>query len=92
MFLYTINEYPLLQIYSRGKLEGRQRRMLLWYMSVERVSQQVILLPHNNLLLRETALKKLIIPNNRVGQGYDPFAPVDKKMSKLLTDWVNLDP
>ncbi|KAF2560917.1 hypothetical protein F2Q70_00017892 [Brassica cretica] len=27
-----------------------------------------------------------------VGQGYDPFAPVDKKMSKLLTDWVNLDP
>ncbi|CAN6826909.1 unnamed protein product [Brassica oleracea] len=25
---------------------------------------------------------KLIIPNKRVGQGYDPFAPFDKKMSK----------
>ncbi|KAF3610764.1 hypothetical protein DY000_02048230 [Brassica cretica] len=35
---------------------------------------------------------KLIIPNKRVGQGYDPFAPVDKKMSKVLTVWVKLDP
>ncbi|KAF3527686.1 hypothetical protein DY000_02040801 [Brassica cretica] len=35
---------------------------------------------------------KVIIPNKRVGQGYDPFAPVDKKMSKMLTDWVKLDP
>ncbi|KAF3584342.1 hypothetical protein F2Q69_00030085 [Brassica cretica] len=26
------------------------------------------------------------------GQGYDPFAPFDKKMSKVLTDWVKLDP
>ncbi|CAN7012345.1 unnamed protein product [Brassica oleracea var. botrytis] len=35
---------------------------------------------------------KLIIPNKRVGQGYDPFAPFDKKMSKVLTDWVKFDP
>ena len=35
---------------------------------------------------------KVIIPNKRVGQGYDPFAPFDKKMSKVLTDWVKLDP
>ncbi|CAN7011159.1 unnamed protein product, partial [Brassica oleracea var. botrytis] len=35
---------------------------------------------------------KLIIPNKRVGQGYDPFAPFDKKMSKVLTDWLKLDP
>ncbi|CAN6873742.1 unnamed protein product [Brassica oleracea] len=35
---------------------------------------------------------KVIIPNKRVGQGYDPFAPVHKKMSKVLTDWVKLDP
>ncbi|XP_048599786.1 uncharacterized protein LOC106441595 [Brassica napus] len=35
---------------------------------------------------------KVIIPNKRVGQGYDPFAPIDKKMSKMLTDWVKLDP
>ena len=35
---------------------------------------------------------KLIIPNKRVCQGYNSFAPVDKKMSKVLTDWVKLDP
>ncbi|CAN6840625.1 unnamed protein product [Brassica oleracea] len=35
---------------------------------------------------------KLIIPNKRVCQGYNPFAPVDKKMSKVLTDWVKIDP
>ncbi|KAF3563195.1 hypothetical protein DY000_02013033 [Brassica cretica] len=35
---------------------------------------------------------KVIIPNKRVAQGYDPFAPFDKKMSKVLTDWVKLDP
>ncbi|CAN6906083.1 unnamed protein product [Brassica oleracea] len=35
---------------------------------------------------------KVIYPNKRVGQGYDPFAPFDKKMSKVLTDWVKLDP
>ncbi|XP_048615517.1 uncharacterized protein LOC106404439 [Brassica napus] len=35
---------------------------------------------------------KVIIPNKRVGQGYDPFSPFDKKMSKVLTDWVKLDP
>ncbi|CAN6815818.1 unnamed protein product [Brassica oleracea] len=29
---------------------------------------------------------KVIIPKKRVGQGYDPFAPYDKKMSKVLTD------
>ncbi|CAN6854358.1 unnamed protein product, partial [Brassica oleracea] len=47
----------------------------------------------------------VIIPNKRVGQfdlvtllphlshqGYDPFAPYDKKMSKVLTDRVKLDP
>ncbi|CAF2152031.1 unnamed protein product [Brassica napus] len=65
-FLYWAKEHPLFQIYSRGKLEGRQRRLRLWNLSVKR---------GNN-----TA--KLIIPNKRVGQGYDPFAPFDKKMSK----------
>ncbi|CAN7023229.1 unnamed protein product, partial [Brassica rapa subsp. trilocularis] len=29
---------------------------------------------------------KVIIPNKRVGQGYDPFALYGKKMSKVLTD------
>ncbi|KAL0742397.1 hypothetical protein Bca4012_083910 [Brassica carinata] len=31
---------------------------------------------------------KQIIPNKKVGQGYDPFVWVDKKMSKLLNDWL----
>ncbi|CAN6831093.1 unnamed protein product [Brassica oleracea] len=70
-FLYWTNEHPLFQMYSRGKLEGIQRMLRLWNMSMER--------------LNNTA--KLIIPNKRVGQGYDPFAHIDKKMSKVLTDW-----
>ncbi|CAF1858896.1 unnamed protein product, partial [Brassica napus] len=70
-FLYWTKEHPLFQMYSRGKLKGTQRMLRLWNMSMER--------------LNNTA--KLIIPNKRVGQGYDPFAPIDKKMSKVLTDW-----
>nr|VDD30315.1 unnamed protein product [Brassica oleracea] len=31
---------------------------------------------------------KQIIPNKKVGRGYDPFAPYDKKKSKELTEWV----
>ncbi|CAF1910592.1 unnamed protein product [Brassica napus] len=41
---------------------------------------------------KENNTAKVIILNKRVGQGYDPFAPVDKKMLKVLTDWVKLDP
>ncbi|CDY08647.1 BnaC04g19560D [Brassica napus] len=70
-FLYWTKENPLFQMYSMGKLEGRQRRLSLWNFSVE----------------RGNSTAKLIIPNKRVGQGYDPFAPFDKKMSNVLTDW-----
>ncbi|WZZ34707.1 hypothetical protein YC2023_018108 [Brassica napus] len=35
---------------------------------------------------------KLIIPNKPVGPRYDPFAPADKKMSKVLTDRLKLYP
>ncbi|KAF3582971.1 hypothetical protein DY000_02031685 [Brassica cretica] len=35
---------------------------------------------------------KLIIPNKGVGPGCDPFAPFAKKISKVLTDWLKLDP
>ncbi|KAL0684525.1 hypothetical protein Bca4012_051373 [Brassica carinata] len=35
---------------------------------------------------------KQIIPNKKVGRGYDPFAPYDKKKSKELTEWVQQDP
>uniref|UniRef100_A0A0D3BLA6 Ubiquitin-like protease family profile domain-containing protein n=2 Tax=Brassica oleracea TaxID=3712 RepID=A0A0D3BLA6_BRAOL len=69
-FLYWTKEHPLFPIYSRGKLESRQKRLRLWNLSVE----------------RENSTAKLIIPNKRVGQGYDLFVPFDKKMSKVLTD------
>nr|VDD61417.1 unnamed protein product [Brassica oleracea] len=35
---------------------------------------------------------KQIIPNKKVGRGYDPFAPYDKKKSKELTEWLEEDP
>uniref|UniRef100_A0A0D3CHK5 DUF1985 domain-containing protein n=1 Tax=Brassica oleracea var. oleracea TaxID=109376 RepID=A0A0D3CHK5_BRAOL len=35
---------------------------------------------------------KQIIPNKKVGRGYDPFAPYDKKKSKELTEWLEQDP
>ncbi|KAF3595976.1 hypothetical protein DY000_02020499 [Brassica cretica] len=41
---------------------------------------------------KANSIAKVIIPNKRVGQGYDLFAPFEKKMPKVLTDWVKLDP
>ncbi|KAL0688785.1 hypothetical protein Bca4012_088462 [Brassica carinata] len=45
---------------------------------------------------KETAMgnstTKQIIPNKKVGRGYDPFAPYDKKKSKELTEWLEEDP
>ncbi|KAL0650412.1 hypothetical protein Bca4012_093103 [Brassica carinata] len=45
---------------------------------------------------KETAMgnntAKKIIPNKKVGQGYDPFAPYDKRKSKELTEWLEEDP
>ena len=35
---------------------------------------------------------KQIIPNKKVGKGYDPFAPYDKKKSEELTEWLKTDP
>ncbi|CAN6910265.1 unnamed protein product [Brassica oleracea] len=35
---------------------------------------------------------KQIIPNKKVGRGYDPFAPYDKKKSNELTEWLEQDP
>ncbi|KAF2567322.1 hypothetical protein F2Q68_00026903 [Brassica cretica] len=32
------------------------------------------------------------VHGKRLAKGYDPFAPIDKKMSTVLTDWVKLDP
>ncbi|KAF8102840.1 hypothetical protein N665_0192s0001 [Sinapis alba] len=35
---------------------------------------------------------KLIIPNTKVGRGYDPFAVSDKQLTKALMDHVKKDP
>ena len=35
---------------------------------------------------------KQIIPNKKIGRGYDPFAPYDKKKSKELIEWLEEDP
>lgn len=55
-FLYWTKEHPLFPIYSRGKLESRQKRLRLWNLSVERVREKGNLLPHSNFLLRKIAL------------------------------------
>ena len=35
---------------------------------------------------------KIIIPNKKIGRGYDPFAlPVDKRRSSALTDMLKKD-
>ncbi|KAF2569601.1 hypothetical protein F2Q68_00025729 [Brassica cretica] len=46
---------PTVTDLQQGKLEGK-RRLRLWKLSVEIVSEKGNLLPHSNLLLRETAL------------------------------------
>ncbi|CAF1711623.1 unnamed protein product [Brassica napus] len=51
----------------------------------------------SDLLLEEARRQKkketaMIIPNKKVGRGYDPFAPYDKKKSKELTEWMEEDP
>uniref|UniRef100_A0A0D3DLX0 Ubiquitin-like protease family profile domain-containing protein n=1 Tax=Brassica oleracea var. oleracea TaxID=109376 RepID=A0A0D3DLX0_BRAOL len=38
---------------------------------------------------KETAMVNL---REKVGQGYDPFAPYDKRKSKELTEWLEEDP
>lgn len=34
---------------------------------------------------------RVILPNTKVGQGYDLFATVDKKKTKVLFDWLKLN-
>ncbi|KAF8111874.1 hypothetical protein N665_0071s0014 [Sinapis alba] len=68
------------------KLGAFQRRILLWQLSREGVNEIRSLLPHSNLLFRGNSTAKLIIPNTKVGHGYDPFALPDKQLSKALTE------
>ncbi|KAF2614299.1 hypothetical protein F2Q70_00009355 [Brassica cretica] len=38
-----------------------------------------------------SSIAKVIIPNTKIVHGYDPFAPVDKKRTNVLIDWLKLD-
>ncbi|WZZ28247.1 hypothetical protein YC2023_011648 [Brassica napus] len=46
---------PLFWIYRRRMLDIRKRGMLLWHFVVQRVIKQGNLLPHSNLLIRQTS-------------------------------------
>ncbi|CAF1724329.1 unnamed protein product [Brassica napus] len=38
------------------------------------------------------SMTKVIIPNKKIYPGYNPFAPIDKKKLKELTDWLKTCP
>ncbi|CAF1702670.1 unnamed protein product [Brassica napus] len=38
-----------------------------------------------------SSIAKVIIPNTKIVHGYDPFAPIDKKRTNVLVDWLKLD-
>ncbi|XP_048634972.1 uncharacterized protein LOC125608596 [Brassica napus] len=50
------------------------------------------LAPTQQTPFKGNSTAKQIIPNKKVGRGYDPFAPYDKRKSKELTAWVQQDP
>ncbi|CDY69768.1 BnaCnng65260D [Brassica napus] len=77
---------PLFRIYRRRMLDIRKRGKLLWHFAVQRVIEQGNLLPHSNLLIRQTARPEKLYP------GYNPFAPIDKKKLKELADWLKTCP
>ncbi|WZZ44828.1 hypothetical protein YC2023_041087 [Brassica napus] len=49
---------PLFRIYRMRMLDIWKRGMLLWHFVVQRVIEQGNLLPHSNLLIRQTARPK----------------------------------
>ncbi|KAF3503126.1 hypothetical protein F2Q69_00040331 [Brassica cretica] len=49
---------PLFRIYRRRMLDIWKRGMLLWHFAVQRVIEQGNLLPHGNLLIRQTTRPK----------------------------------
>ncbi|CAN7084104.1 unnamed protein product, partial [Brassica oleracea var. botrytis] len=78
---------PLFRIYRRRMLDIRKRGMLLWHFAVQRVIEQGNLLPHSNLLIRQTSR-----PEKNLYPCYNPFAPIDKKKLKELSDWLKACP
>ncbi|CAF2056675.1 unnamed protein product, partial [Brassica napus] len=74
---YWIKINPLFRIYRRRMLDIKKRGMLLWHFAVQRVIEQ------GNLV---------IIPNKKLYPCYNPFAPIDKKKLKELSDWLKACP
>ncbi|CAN6923022.1 unnamed protein product [Brassica oleracea] len=58
----------------------------------EKSERERKLAPTQQTPFKGNSTTKQIIPNKKVGRGYDPFAPYDKKKSKELTEWLEEDP
>ncbi|CAN6933563.1 unnamed protein product, partial [Brassica oleracea] len=58
----------------------------------EKSEREKKLAPTHQTPFKGNNTAKQIIPNKKVGRGYDPFAPYDKKKSKELTEWLAEDP
>ncbi|CAF2133776.1 unnamed protein product [Brassica napus] len=58
----------------------------------EKSERERKLAPTQQTPFKGNSTAKQIIPNKKVGRGYDPFASYDKKKSKELTEWVQQDP
>jgi len=58
----------------------------------EKSERERKLAPTQQTPFKGNSTAKQIIPNKKVGRGYDPFAPYDKKKSKELTEWLEEDP
>ncbi|KAF2584495.1 hypothetical protein F2Q70_00035543 [Brassica cretica] len=57
----------------------------------EKSERERKLAPTQQTPFKGNSTAKQIIPNKKVGRGYDPFAPYDKKKSKELTEWLEQD-
>ncbi|CAN7120409.1 unnamed protein product [Brassica rapa subsp. narinosa] len=57
----------------------------------EKSERERKLAPTQQTPFKGNSTAKQIIPNKKVGRGYDPFASNDKKKSKELTEWVQQD-
>ncbi|XP_048604615.1 uncharacterized protein LOC106403883 [Brassica napus] len=58
----------------------------------EKSERERKLAPTQQTPFKRNITAKQIIPNKKIGRGYDPFAPYDKKKLKELTEWLEQDP
>ncbi|CAF2106804.1 unnamed protein product [Brassica oleracea var. botrytis] len=83
---------PTVSDLKQGEARRQTKKaMAMKFVRGKRERERKLANPHQSPF-KGNSTAKLIIPNKRVGQGYDPFAPFHKKMSKMLTDLVKLDP